>query len=288
MESFDLLKVFYPENNVDYCSTDGLFTTTPYGLVDILPIEASSEVMNRYKALIFLGWNTFDNADFIRIRKFIEKGGTVLLGAAHLNSELQPHLPVRFPEDDTVITTMLGINYKSYKSKTVIPLGKGNIIYYPENVYPSDDLIKEGYIEDMKNIALNITSDEYKRGWVKASQNIDFSVWDSDKFRTLYLLNIDWKSGLNSQPAKLVFMNHEFIIDVKQYTITTIRCHENAAVMMHANTSDILEIKKDIDKWTIVCQTTGSDKLSIFEGITGKTDVKTIDSAGIHKFEEYF
>ncbi|GHT54803.1 hypothetical protein AGMMS49982_20080 [Bacteroidia bacterium] len=285
MESFDLLKAFYPENKLDYCSTDGLFTTTPYGLVDILPVEASSEVMNKYKTLIFLGWNTFDNADFIRIKKFVEHGGTLLLGAVHLNSELQPHIPAKFPEDDTVIETLLGIDYKSYKSKTVIPLGKGSIIYYPENVYPADDLIKERYVEDMKNIASNITSKEHEKGWIKPSQNIDFAVWDSDKFRTLYLLNVDWKSALNAQPAKLVLKNHEFNIDVERYAIKTLRCRAHIAAMMDGNTSDILSISQENEQWVITCQTTGEDTVRIFNGQTGKQESRKINSPGIHRVE---
>jgi len=283
MESFDLLKVFYPENILDFCSTDGLFTNTPYGPIDILPIEAANEVMNQYKAMIFLGWNTYNNADFVRLKKFVEQGGTLILGAVHLNSELQPDLPVRFPEDDTVIKTLIGQDYKTYKDRTEIPLGKGHIIYYPQNVYPADEFIRSQYAGDMKKIASDIISAEYTKGWIAASPDIDFSVWDSNHFRTLYLLNVDWKSDLDSQPAKLIFNNYEFSIDVERYTIKTIRCSENIAAMMNANTSDILDIRRENDKWIIICQTTGPDKLNIFEGTTGETDVKVISSAGVHK-----
>lgn len=283
MESFDLLKIFYPENRLDFCSTDGLFTHTPYGTVDILPIETSNDVLNQYKALIFLGWNTFDNADFIRIKKFVKQGGTLILGAVHLNSELQPDLPSKFPEDDTVIETLIGLDYKTYTDRKVIPLGKGRVIYYPQNVYPADELIKSSYTEDIINTASGIVSAEYEKGWIKASQNIDFSVWDSGNFRTLYLLNVDWKSDLDSQSAKLILNNHEFNVGAKRYMITTIRCSGNIAAMMDANTSDILEIKKDADKWEIICQTTGPDKLNIFDGFTGTKDVRSINSAGIHK-----
>lgn len=284
-ESFDLLKVFYPENRVDFCSTDGLFTSTPYGPVDILPIEASNDVMSQYKVLVFLGWNTFDNADFIRIKKFVEQGGTVLLTAAHLNSELQPDLQTRFPKDDTVIKTLLGNDYKTYKERKEISLGKGKIIYYPEKVYPVEDDIKDSYINDMQILATEIVSKESNRGWIKASPYIDFSVWDSNDFRTLYLLNIDWKSDKNSQPATFVLGDKEFSVDVERYTIATIRCSDKIAVMPKANTSDIISIRNNNDKWTITVQTTGADKLYIFNGITGKTDERNIDKAGIHTVE---
>lgn len=288
MESFDLLKVFYPESNVNYCSTEGLFTSTPYGLVDILPIEASNEVMGQYKALIFLGWNTFDNTDFIRIRKFVEQGGTLLLGAVHLNSELQPNLPTKFPEDDTVIKNLLGIDYKTYKGRRLIPLGKGRIIYYSENVYPADDLIREHYIEDMKDIASGITSEELEKGWIKPSSHINFSVWDAENIRTLYLLNVDWESGDISHPANFVLNNKVFTVDTGRYSIATIRCFDNIAAIMKFNTSDILNFKKNGNQWIITCQTTRDDSLIVFDGISGKQKIIEIRSPGIHTLELSF
>ena len=81
-ESFDLLNVFYPDNIVDGCGPEGWFTSTPYGTVDLLPVEAPQDVMDRYKAMIFLGWNSYDANDFLRIRDFVFKGGTLLLTAA--------------------------------------------------------------------------------------------------------------------------------------------------------------------------------------------------------------
>lgn len=288
MESFDLLKVFYPENKVDYCSTDGLFTSTPYGPVDILPIEASNEMMSRYKALIFLGWNSFNNADFIRLKKFVEQGGILLLGAVHLNSELQPHLPAKFPEDDTVIRTLLGIDYKTYKEKTVILLGKGQLIYYPGNIYPADDLIRSGYIEEMKDIASGVISKEWGKGWIQASPHINFSVWDDDSIRTFYLLNVDWKSDAVSHPAEFVLNNKVFTVDVDRYTITTIRCFDRIAAMMKSNTSDILNIEQHDGRWIITCQTNAEDRLTVFNGISGKYETKEISSPGIHTLEFFF
>ncbi len=285
MESFDLLKVFYPENNVNSCSKEGLFTSTPYGPVDILPIEASNEVMKQYKALIFLGWNTFDNADFIRLKKFVERGGTLLLGAAHMNSELQPDLPIRFPEDDTVIKTLLGVDYKSYEDRTMIPLGNGYIIYYPEKVYPADDLIRQDYIEEMKDIASKIVSKEFKKAWVQSTPNINFSVWDTESMRTLYLLNVDWESDNISHPANFVINNKVFVVDTDRYSITTIRCFDKIAATMRSNTSDVLHIEGNDAKWIITCQTTGDDLLTIFNGKTGKHETIEISSPGIHTIE---
>lgn len=282
-ESFDLLQVFYPENHLDYCSTDGLFTTSPFGPVDILPIEAPTQVLNQYKALIFLGWNTYHQADFIRIKHFVEQGGILLLSAAHLNSELQPHLAPKFPADDSLLIQLLGPAYQSYRDKTKIPLGKGHIIYYPQASYPADKQIRAAYTKDMETIALVVTQAAYEKGWIKNSPNIDFSVWDIGDLRTLYLLNVDWKSELKSQPATLMFNNHPFTIDVERYQIRTIRCNGQLAATLNGNTADVLEIKKLQSGWQITCQTTGADTLVIFNGATGQIEKRKISAAGIHQ-----
>ncbi len=282
-ESFDLLKVFYPECTVNACGPDGWFTSTPYGAVDILPAEASEKVMNRYKALIFLGRNTFDNADFIRIKKFTERGGTLLLTAAHLNIELQPDAPVRFPEDDTVIKMLLGSDYKNLKDKTVISSGKGTIIYYPQQCYPADEAIRTDYEKSMREIASRITEKESDKGWIKASPYIDFTVWDGPSERTIYVLNTNWKSDQSSQPATLLLGNYEFTFDAARYTITTIRCSNNLAVMPEGNTSDVTNISEKSGKRIITCQTTEADTFRIFDGRTGRRDSVTFSTAGIHR-----
>ncbi|MEG1649841.1 MAG: hypothetical protein RR277_08130, partial [Rikenellaceae bacterium] len=57
--SFDMLNIFYPDNEVNSCGPEGWFTSTPYGTVDILPIEAPQMVMDSYKLMVFLGWNSY-------------------------------------------------------------------------------------------------------------------------------------------------------------------------------------------------------------------------------------
>lgn len=283
MESFDLLKVFYPENIVDGCGPEGWFTSTPYGPVDILPIEADNDVMQQYKLLIFLGWNTFNNADFIRLKKFVEKGGTLLLTAAHLNSNLQPNATVLFPEDDTVIKTMLGLNYQSYTHKTQIDLGKGKIIYYPQNTYPIEEEIREAYIESMQSLASEAIAGEPAKGWMKDSDFIDFTVWDSEDLRTIYVLNVDWDSNQENQTAVYQLGSFEFPITIDRYSMGAIRSAYGIGAMPKANTSDILSITDKGNSWEIEYQTTGQDEILTFNSLTGKQDRLNVPKAGIYK-----
>ena len=285
-ESFDLIKAFYPENRLNALNgvPEGWFTSTPYGAIDLLPIEAPSELMCRYKTLIFLGWNSFDNYDFIRIRKFVEQGGNLLLTAAHLNSELQPDAPVRFPVDDTVVKMLLGEDYRTYSQKAEIRLGKGKIIYFPQPCYPADPLIREAYTESINAIATSVIQDEPQKGWIKAAPFINFSAWDTPTMRTLYVLNVDWQNE-QSLPCTLLLGDSEFRFDADIYALHTIRCADGLGVMPAGNTTDILDIRKEAGKYIITCQTTGKDTILLFDAHSSRQESRELPAAGIHRVE---
>ncbi len=58
----------------------------PYGSYDILPANAPLSVLCSYDTLIFCGWNTMTEEQLRRLTQFVEQGGTLLAGAAHLNT----------------------------------------------------------------------------------------------------------------------------------------------------------------------------------------------------------
>ena len=280
-ESFDLLKVFYPENIVNGCGPEGWFTSTPYGSIDLLPIEAPQDVLNQYKALIFLGWNSYEKDDFLRIRDFVFNGGTLLLTAAHLNTELQPDLPTRFPVDDGIIREMLGNNYQQLTDRTEISYGKGRIIYFPQKTYPI--ALKEDYTAAMRQIATETVESEDGKGWVKAASSVGFTVWDTPERRTIYLLNADWKSEQEQQSATFIYQGKSFPVEVRRYHIETIHCAEGLAVMPASNTTDVLSIQKEEAGWKVKIQNTEHDTLRFLNAVTGKVESFSFPEAGIHE-----
>ncbi len=62
------------------------FTGTPYGQADILPIEAGDEAMGSYKLLVMPGWHTMTADDMAKLIRFVEGGGTLVLGLPHLQT----------------------------------------------------------------------------------------------------------------------------------------------------------------------------------------------------------
>ena len=280
-ESFDLLHVFYPDNILDACAPEGWFTLTPYGSVDILPIEADDRVMQQYRVLVFLGWNTFHADDFRRIRRFVEQGGTLVLSAAHLNKNLQPDEVPAFPENDQEICLLLGDNYRSLKSKTEIDRGKGRVIYYPQVLYPSESGIRADYEKTLHELAEAEVVNEVAKGYAKVDQKVSFTVWDTPLKRTIYFLNIDWASGQKMHQAELMLGNKHFSVNVRPYQLETLHIACGLAVLPLSNTTDILSIEKDGEGWMIMVQTTGMDTLRVFNSISGEVLEYAITNSGV-------
>jgi hypothetical protein len=279
-ESFDLLKIFYPENIIDASGPNGWFTSTPYGTVDILPIEASLEVMNKYKTLVFLGWNSYSADDIKRLNDFVKAGGNLILSSVHLNSNLQPHTAATFPVADAQIKELLGSNYRSLTNTTAIKRGVGQVIYFPQPYYPSQAELREAYQSKVVEFADASAKDEYMNGWIKPIGKVGFTAWDSPLKRTLYLLNVKWESPA-AQQAALMIGSHQFTVDINKEQMATIHCKDQLGVMPLSNTTDVLKIAKYKKGWQVTIQSTEADTIAIFNGRSGETKSHTINKAGL-------
>ena len=282
-ESFDLLKVFYPKSAVTTAGPDHWFTDTPFGVVDLLPIEATPARLAEYRMVAFLGWNTYSNDDFAHLLEYVRQGGTLLLTAAHVNAEEQPHLPPKFPAEDTAVRRLLGDGYRALKTPTVIPNGRGRVIYFPENRYPADPALREAYTEALMAEARRAVQPESNRGWVLPAPYIDFSVWDEGVRRTVYVLNTDWKTEVNAHPFTLVFGGASFELKQPRNQLGTIHCFPGFALVPDGNTTDVLSLTEKNGSAEVVIQTTGPDRVEILCAKTGQRSVRTLPAAGIHK-----
>ncbi|MBR2838823.1 MAG: family 78 glycoside hydrolase catalytic domain, partial [Kiritimatiellae bacterium] len=57
----------------------------PLGAADILPHDAPDEAFAKYNTLFLLGRNTMDDALYGRLVRYVERGGTLVISAFHLN-----------------------------------------------------------------------------------------------------------------------------------------------------------------------------------------------------------
>ncbi|WP_299557345.1 hypothetical protein [Seonamhaeicola sp.] len=293
-EGFDLLKAFYPNSVMDhvYLLKDeprrpkGFYTATPYGLVDLLPIEAPQEVLDDYGALAFLGWNSYQKDDFERMLAFVKKGKTLLLTGNHINTELKRNRPTQYPEDDKVLIELLGSDYKTKKSPYRHKVGKGEVIFYPQKLYPAESPIRNEYVQDLKNIGKAAIANQWQNGWVEAADNIEFAAWDWDdgETRTIYLLNIDWWSEKVSHSANLRIGDTKFPLDVRRDVLETVTVFQDIALRPQNMTTDVLDISNTEGGYEITVQTTKAENLEVYHKQKG-TQNYTLESTGIHKIK---
>lgn len=284
ISSYQLFSLYYPWEISAAPDQGGKkeFSYSPYGAVDFVPVEAPRDVLGRYRLAVFLGWNTYDRADFERLRDFVHGGGTLIMTAAHANACLQPDKAPVFPDDDAPLREMLGSGYRNLTGKNVIRYGAGRVIFYAQKEYPSSESIREDYMEEMKVQSDLAVAGERETGWVDTMEGVDFTVWQDGDLKTAYVIDADWYSH---QPKlfRLLLGDKSFEIEVNPFELKTIRMSEGLAVCAAANTSDVLDIKKDQRGWTVTVQTAGPDVVSVFFRDSGETREIRVDSAGIHE-----
>ena len=59
----------------------------PYGQYDVVPIEASPDLLQNYSALVFLGWNTMTEEIYEKLKKYVSNGGHLIMYLPHLSTE---------------------------------------------------------------------------------------------------------------------------------------------------------------------------------------------------------
>ena len=293
-ESFDLVNVFYPGNKLQPIykfpvpkSPQGWYTATPYGLIDLLPVEAPPEVLENYKAIAFLGWNTYNEDDFRRITGFVKTGKTLLLTGAHLNTELVHNKQIMQPEKNNLLKELLGENYETATQPYENKVGEGRVIFYPDRKYPIDASIRDRYTESLRETVVKAVENEKQYGWIENSPYIEFAAWDQEdkRRRTLYLLNIDWWSDTIVHQATLALGGQLFNVDARRNYLETITVSRGVAVMPGSMTTDILELEFKENRCILTIQTTGEDQLEIFSENHPEIKILDIKKPGIHKIE---
>ncbi len=101
-----------------------LFSGTPYGNVDVIYAEND---FSRYSQLAFLGWNTMDKTLLLRLKDYVENGGTLMIPYACFNMNDANCAEPIFPDSEE-IKELVGVNVKgSVKSGRSASFADGTV-----------------------------------------------------------------------------------------------------------------------------------------------------------------
>ncbi len=123
----------------------------PDGAYDILPAAAPLDAMERYDALIFVGWNTMTQELYDKLIAYVKNGGRLLITAAHLNTN-----PVRGGEPsylaDGDLTELVGCALtgktvrSGYGHRFISESGVPGMHYPFPNLCPADPIYSCGNV----------------------------------------------------------------------------------------------------------------------------------------------
>jgi hypothetical protein len=278
-ESFDLLKVFYPRSLLDGiyrfpCPVEpqGWYSGTPFGAVDLLPVEAPAQIMNSYRVIAFLGWNTYDQADFKKLLAYVRKGGKLILAKPHISSNVMRSMPAAV-HPDKILYELLGKNFGNASGIIRRSVGEGNVVYFADDSYPASSLIRTAYENELANAAFEVEVLERRKGWIRGSEDVNFTVYDrnDEDVRDIYILNVDWWSGRKSAKAALLLADVEFEIEAKAATMETIAVGSGVAVMPQSHDTDVIGIKNTDAGVKITTQSATQGEIKVFNGHTRET-----------------
>lgn len=123
-----------------------------YGAYDVVPIEADIDVLCKYKYLVFLGWNTMTEDDAKKLVEYARRGGTVLMGLAHLNTNVKrdgKYLPI----NNNLIEELCGIHLTGNTvntnagTKFVSESLNNNILYPGSSSHNCDPIYSAGFAD---------------------------------------------------------------------------------------------------------------------------------------------
>lgn len=266
-ESWDLIRVFYPDSVLDAiyrhpCPNEpqGFYSRTPYGAVDILPVEAEAETMAQYAALAFLGWNTADEAQIGRLTQYVRQGGTLVLGWPHLNSDVRRedvfsghgHLVDASKLTGVTLTgftaasderpamglVTLGKTARAIEMRDGLPLvisnklGAGEVLLVNVNAYPAHPAVRGVYEALLRALAEKESRRQRQKGWLVSKHTVQFCAYDRpDGSRDLYAVDTDWYSSRKNAPAALYVGEQQYPVSIRRgvihcFTVTGGLCAE--------------------------------------------------------------
>lgn len=258
-ESWDLIKVFYPDSVLDAIyrhpcpdAPQGYYTRTPYGTVDILPVEAPEEIYERYGHMAFLGYNTADEEQVEKLCDYVENGGKLLLGWCHLFTDTDRQTAIRgiphpldaekltgvklhgfLPKQDGVSAgdiTVTGGDVTVVQEKNGRPLvirhrlGKGEVWLVNAREYPASSGVRGAYEKILCLFGEEAVSENKEKGWLTGNDTVGSAVYDrEDGTRVIYAVNTDWwSSDARAAKAELYLKDRHCTVDIPRDRITRI------------------------------------------------------------------
>ncbi len=243
------------------------FSGNPYGNVDIVSTDRSSEIFSMYKVLAFLGWNTMTEDVLDKLKTYVSGGGALFIGGCQFDKRTLSlgdyEIDTSGAEDllglavtgvgnsigDVVWngsllsqsneTRLCSLNIKEAEVVASDELGNpvllhhkygdGEVYFY--NLW--DHPVTAESIELIKAFMAHLGNENKCSFGVEDGYGVNCSHWyDSDSgIRRLYLVNTNWQRERTSRVCTVRLWGNSYPISIKDDNMTVVTVKGRTAVI---------------------------------------------------------
>jgi hypothetical protein len=306
-ESWDLLKLFYPRSHLDAiyrhpCQEGpvGFYTGTPYGNVDLIPIE--SPLFDKYKLIFMLGYNKCEAEDCDKFMEYVNAGGILLIGWPHLATTTlradvvayshdyirhslvdmlggsQAFIPLFIQDTKDGETIAVAKNLTPADCKVLArtdhgnilaceyEFGKGKLVFINAQGYPAENGLCGVYTAIMKTLTDNILAGEGDKGIIRCDDTVQYALYQQpDHSRHIFLMAVDtwYNRDQEARKATLCLGSHTAPIEVPPGKLVKLVINGSVAAWLADDVGEILELKLDGATADVLVQGYGTSELSV-------------------------
>jgi len=307
--SWNLTNYFYPRNTSLHslyrhpCPSEsvGYYSGTPYGNVDILPIEA--EHYDDYSLLIAAGYNKALPEDMDKLERYVTRGGTLLFG--------WPQCSVTTDRTDSVAGNHTYLDHPflrrilpgqtfvqdEYQGQTLrvsptpipdgaspllktdngrilayfLPMGEGKAVFVNAVEYAGSPAVSAVYRELLDLLVPETLRKEEVYG--EGDRNVQFSVFrQPDGTSHLYYMTTDWFNGDQTPRTGTLTVNGDrYSVPATLIAPTKVLVRDGIAVWSNETENEVLRITPD------EVQVQGVETGTFTLARNGKTETFTVD-----------
>ncbi len=275
-KSWDILTFFYPKSKLDALyyrngnSTNkpqGYYSGTPYGNVDIVPIEAQD--FSNYRLLVVPGYNKALPEDMDKFQDYVNNGGTLIIGwpqlsvstrrnevvscehsyADYLPLPKNPRFVLDFFEGKPVhVCDNLNLGDTFLYTDTGRPLvvkyqeGTGTVWFVNAKEYAGNEAIAAVYGRIFETAVPNCLSEE--RVYAKADSNVQFTVYDNeDGSRNIYFIATDWHKEDAQGKGIITIGENSYTVAVPFGSVVKVAISGDCAIYPTNDQDEVLSIR---------------------------------------------
>ena len=270
-KAWDVLTYFYPKSVLSTLylhdcpdKPAGYYSGTPFGNVDITPVEA--EGFNHYRLLVALGYHCAEEGDLKKFEDFVGNGGKLVIGWPQLSVTVNREDVVKgkhefldgkkrnfvsdtfrgedvsvcddLPYDSVVLYTDGGRALVVKKN-----VGEGELYFVTAKEYAGASSVDAAYREILSLLVPIVLKKE--RVYAQGNENVQFTVFDNDDgSKNIYFIATNWHEKDPSGYGTLLIGEEKYEVFVPYGQLVKIAVKDDIALYPEEDSGEVISINK--------------------------------------------